>query len=70
MACSTRFDEVRAEHPKLGFGVYVLEPHGPVTLEIYAPDGAITSFVSKTLEGALNHAFPPQNETLETDIFS
>lgn len=52
-------DDLRAEHPALGFAVYAYEPRGPVVLEIHAPDGALYTFPGPTLEAAIAAAFPP-----------
>ncbi len=66
-------DAVREQNPDLGFSVYALEPGGPVTLEIVAPDEQIFTFKAATLEAALLLAFPPDNQPAEpdtpTDIF-
>lgn len=55
----TRFDEIRAANPELGFGLYALTPGGPVTLEVYTPDGQVFPFVGPTETAVLALAFPP-----------
>lgn len=55
----TRFDEIRAANPELGFGLYALAPGGAVTLEIYTPDGQTFPFAGPTEEAVLAQAFPP-----------
>lgn len=54
----TRFDEIRAANPELGFGLYALAPGGPVTLEIYTPDEQTFSFIGPTETAVLALAFP------------
>jgi hypothetical protein len=55
----SRFDEIRAANPELGFGLYALTPKGDVTLEIYTPDEQTFSFAGPDLETVLMLAFPP-----------
>ena len=65
------FDELRAAHPLLGFAVYAYEPHGTVTLEVHAPDGATFAFPLATLQAAIDTAFPtPQIQPSPIDLFS
>ena len=54
------FDEARAAHPSLGFAVYAMSPGEPVTLEVYAPDGAVFSFTGPTEQNVVDQAFPPE----------
>jgi hypothetical protein len=51
-------DDLRAAHPELGVGLYALEPGGPVTLEIYTPDGTVYTFTGTTAAAAFASAFP------------
>jgi hypothetical protein len=57
-----RLDDLRAQHPELGFAIYAMEPRGLVTLEIYTPDGQTYSFKAETEAGVINQAFPPTPE--------
>lgn len=50
-------DAIRAKYPHLAFGVYALEPGGPVTLECITPDGSIWKFTGPTEEAALLAGF-------------
>lgn len=54
----TRFDEIRAANPELGFGLYAMTPGGAVTLEVYTPDGQVFPFVGATEADVLSMAFP------------
>lgn len=54
-----RFDELRAAHPELGFGLYAIEPRGVVTFEVMTPDGQAYSWRALTAEAAMDLAFPP-----------
>jgi hypothetical protein len=61
-------DELRAANPELGMALYALEPGGPVTFEIYAPDGKVFSWRDATAALAIAQAFPPeQPEPLEPE---
>ena len=60
---SERFDEIRAAHPGIGFGVYALEPLGGVTLEAHMPDGRVFTFRAATLADVLELAFPSRAVT-------
>ena len=60
-----RFDQLRAENPDLGFALYAIEPGGPVTLEVYTPDGQVFPFTELTAEAALSKAFPPPEDVPE-----
>lgn len=64
-------DKARELNPELAFGVYALEPLGPVTLEIITPDGEVFSFQGLTEADALAKAFPetgiPITETTEAE---
>jgi hypothetical protein len=51
-------DDLRATYPHLGFGIYAIEPGGPVTIEVYAADGQVFPFTGPTLRACLNRAFP------------
>ncbi len=55
-------DEARRLYHHLGYAVYALEPGGPVTLELHAPNGQLFEFRAKTLDAALAKAFPPEAE--------
>lgn len=61
-------DDHRAALPHLGFGLYAFEPGGPVTLEIYAPDGTIFTFMADTEAEALMRAFPETAATSEPEL--
>lgn len=67
------FDDARLLHPGVGFALYALDPHGPVTLEAHTPDGAVMTWRAETEEAALAIAFPPapaaEPET-EEDVFA
>lgn len=69
------FDDIRAANPELGLALYALEPGGPITLEIMAPDGQVYSFVAQTETEVLSIAFPPDapaptDPEPTTDIFA
>ncbi|MBZ9706099.1 hypothetical protein LB543_05115 [Mesorhizobium sp. ESP7-2] len=53
-------DDVRERFPTLGIAVYAMSPGEPVTLEIYAPDGAVFPFTAPTVQAAVDLAFPPE----------
>jgi hypothetical protein len=59
-------DELRAAFPHLGFGLYALEPSGPVTLEIHL-DGEVYDFVGPSEAAAIALAFPAAAPM--TDVF-
>ena len=61
----SRFDEIRAANPELGFGLYAMEPGGAVTLEVYTPDGQVFSFAGPTQDSVLDQAFPAETLTIE-----
>jgi hypothetical protein len=69
---STEFDRVRAAHPHLGICVYGMEPHRPVTLEVYAEDGTVHSVTRATLGEALAAMFPPAPAPapIQEDVFT
>jgi hypothetical protein len=50
-------DEIRARYPRIGIGLFALEPGQPVTLESYV-DGQVFSFTADTVAGAIAKAFP------------
>jgi hypothetical protein len=50
-------DELRAAFPYLGFGLYALDPDGPVTLEIHV-DGEVYDFTAGSEAAAIALAFP------------
>lgn len=52
------FDEIRAAYPELAVTLYALEPGGPVTLEIIAPDGQVFTFKAETADDAIEMAWP------------
>lgn len=54
----SRLDDLRAEHPDLGFGLYALEPGAPVTLEVIDATGTIYTFRAATEADVLDLAFP------------
>jgi hypothetical protein len=54
------FDDLRASRPELGFAVYAYEPGGEVLLEIHAPEGLLFRFTGKSLQDAVDAAFPQQ----------
>lgn len=56
-------DDIRARYPALGFAVYAMEPGGAVTLETYPPDGSVFSFTGRTVQEAIDKAFPPEAES-------
>lgn len=59
MHATPSLDELRTLMPELGFAVYAMEPHGLVTLEVYAPDGQVYSFAAPTEVEAIRKVFPP-----------
>ena len=61
-------DDARAALPHLGFAVYAMEPGGPVTLEIHAPDGTIFTFSAATEAEALALAFPEMATPPEPEL--
>lgn len=67
----TRLDALRKTHPDLGFAVYAIEASGPVTLEVYTPDGQVFQFKGVSEEAVLEQAFPalaPEQITTEAAI--
>lgn len=58
----SRFDEIRAANPDLGFGLYAMTPRGAITLEIYTPDEQTFQFTGPTEEDVLLQAFPEPPE--------
>lgn len=52
------FDEIRAANPELGLALYAMEPGGPITLEVYTPDGQTFSWTGPTEAHVLALAFP------------
>lgn len=52
-------DDLRTQHPRLGFALYALEPGGVVTLELLDEDGNVFTFRGKTAQQVLLTAFPP-----------
>lgn len=58
-------DELRARYPSLGFGLYALDPDGPVTLETYTADGQVFAFRAATAEAAIALAFPEDDPAPE-----
>ena len=51
-------DALRRDNPDLGFGLFALEAGGPVTLEVYTPDGGVFSWQGPTAADCLTRAFP------------
>lgn len=51
-------DELRREMPGVGLAVYAIDPSGPVTFEVYPPDGEVYSFTAATEAEAIAKAFP------------
>lgn len=64
-------DEARGAHPHLGYAVYAIEAGGPVTLEIFTPDGQVFSFHGQSEEVVFLTAFPePEREEKKpNDVF-
>lgn len=56
------FDAIRAANPELAISLYALEPGGPVTLEVIAPDGFSSTWAAPTAQQALAMAFPDEPE--------
>lgn len=55
-------DEARAANPDLGFAIYAMTPGGPVTLEVFDPDGQVYRFDGETETAVLADAFPPEQD--------
>lgn len=55
-------DDLRAAFPHLGFAIYALDPTGPVTLEVHTPDGQVFPVVRRSLDAAVERAFPSPPE--------
>ena len=55
----TEFDQARLQQPGVGFAVYALDPHGPVTLEAHLPDGTVLTWNGWTAADCFALAFPP-----------
>lgn len=55
-------DELRNDHPELGFAVYAMDRSGVVTFEVYTPDGQVFSFKGPSAQAAIDQAFPPKAE--------
>lgn len=53
-----RFDELRQQHPDLGFALYAMTPGGAVTLEVFTPDGQVYAFQGMTAHSVIDGAFP------------
>jgi hypothetical protein len=70
-------DAVRERFPAFALALYALEPGGPITLEILAPDGESFTFTGPTEAAVLERAFPdmtpaaaePDSPAAELDIF-
>ena len=65
-------DEARAANPDLGFALYAMTPGGPVTLEIFDPDGQVYRFDGPAEADVMAQAFPPDIDipiSPPTDIF-
>ena len=62
-------DDARAANPELGFAIYCMTPGGPVTLEIFDPDGQVYRFDGPSEAAVLADAFPPEPPAPPTDIF-
>jgi hypothetical protein len=60
-------DELRVEHPELGFALYAYSPGEDVILEVHTPDGGVFSFTGPTEAEAIAAAFP---EIVMEDVFS
>jgi hypothetical protein len=56
---SRSLDDLRAEHPALGFALYAITPGEPVTLEVHTPDDDVFAFHGPTEQAAIDQAFPP-----------
>jgi len=57
----SKFDEIRATYPAIGFAVYCITPGDPVTLEAYVnTDDLPFTWTGPTLEAVLDAAFPAQ----------
>jgi len=52
-------DELRKQHPTLGFALYAMTPGGVVTFEVYE-HGEVYTFTGLTAEAAIAAAFPAQ----------
>ena len=50
-------DDLRNAFPHLGYGLYALDPSGPVTLEIHL-DGEVYDFTAASEAAAIALAFP------------
>lgn len=69
----TDLDALRAKYPHLGFGVYALDPAGPVTLECITADGKTFQFHGPTLADAITAGFAeepePEATAPDTSVF-
>ena len=57
-------DSLRQRYPEFGFATYAFEAHGPVTVEVHAPDGSVFTRTAETEDEAWAGLFPapPQPE--------
>lgn len=68
-------DDLRSTFPHLGFAVYAIEPGAPVTLEVHTADGQVFTTVRRTLDAAIERAFPsppepaPEVEPADAGVF-
>lgn len=66
-------DDIRAGLPMLGVAVYALEPGGPVTLEIHAPNEEggtdIFTWVAMSEAEAIDLAFLPPPPRAQPTVF-
>lgn len=58
-------DDARTANPDLGFAIYCMTPGGPVTLEIFDPDGQVYRFDGPSEAAVLEQAFPPEASSPE-----
>lgn len=69
---TSSLDDLRQQHPELGFAIYAMEPGGAVTFEVHTPDGDMFSWCGPTAASAIEQAFPPGSDTTDepADIFA
>ena len=61
-------DDLRSEHPGLGFALYAIEPGSAVTLEVFADD-QVFSFAGPTKTAVIDLAFPVLPDPPPANIF-
>lgn len=63
-------DRIRARFPHLSIGVYALEPGGPVSVEVFTPDGSRFSKTAATAAEAFTAVFGPLPEEAPAEEIS